>query len=809
MLVKESYLRKIIKESLLLEAVYKLNQLKSLSPELYDLINKQFIIINSTFTLENDKSPGRFFIDILYQCMRELLGEFDPADPSDSARLAEKIENICVQLILLYQYKETTSSIVQSGETFRDYIYAFMLNPTKFMINDLEDMPINDMITKLKYVYTNVMNKARISGPDRVMQFKNMIKKKDTYYPFGDKLVDGKYFVVCPLSMMSSIFWARTNVVGEDIVLPQQDDISWCTARFTGGNMFNTYFVAGGTNLFYFLPKDDNIGLKKFCVGITKLKESGVEELVMGGHTTVNFENEPIIQKEQVISKNLLQQVSRQLNVSMKTMDKLVEEMASKEPMDKYKYVSMLDLEQFAAATNLDTLAPADENGERDYQDLDNVSQQIENVLKVYKDPEYTNRGYKSDPKILRYVDKNWDMWKDAGVTISLKYLPDSKKISNSELILKNIKDIDSSQIAYASDDLINDKQFILNALNIDAAVSRYIHGDILNDREFILNILNIATTRLKNEEINKFYASQYCGFFDNLPDNFKNDEEIIGLILDINAMYYSEMPAKIKNNYNLALRAVKSNGDTIRYMPDAFKNDPEIIKLALDYNLENIAYASHLRNNKQFILSILKEKRLKRKNTEDLGKCVIMVSYIDSKLLRDEEVALAFLNDLLWADENIFYADPDNIHYIFTKIDHAQDQKNYDYELIKKCNSIFNFTYFMNESQEREAALLFQKQYRLVNYITYLFLTSKSKDYDGALEEVVELTGPISVHKALAETKGFTVYNPKEFDYTCRLNNTVLIPKTETMDESFKKSRKLIMTESEFKKLLKRLVNY
>ena len=37
MLVKESYLRKIIKESLLLEAVYKQKQLKELSPELYDL----------------------------------------------------------------------------------------------------------------------------------------------------------------------------------------------------------------------------------------------------------------------------------------------------------------------------------------------------------------------------------------------------------------------------------------------------------------------------------------------------------------------------------------------------------------------------------------------------------------------------------------------------------------------------------------------------------------------------------------------------------------------------------------------------
>ena len=99
MLIRESTLRKLIQETLLLEAIYKQKQLKELSPELYSAIDKQFILIDNTQSLDNEKSAGRFFIDALYLCMQELLGEFDPVTDLENTEFVEKVEDICSKLI--------------------------------------------------------------------------------------------------------------------------------------------------------------------------------------------------------------------------------------------------------------------------------------------------------------------------------------------------------------------------------------------------------------------------------------------------------------------------------------------------------------------------------------------------------------------------------------------------------------------------------------------------------------------------------------------------------------------------------------
>ena len=418
MLVKESYLRKIIRESLLLEAVYKQKQLKELSPELYSAIDKQFILIDNTQSLDNEKSAGRFFIDALYLCMQELLGEFDPIIDSKNTEFVEKVEDICSKLIYLFYQKEVTSSTIQSGETFRDYIYAFMTSPKNFMIKNEEGREVRDIISKLNIIFLNISVRANVVGMNRILQFKQQIKNKDTTYPFENELVDGKYLVVQPLNMLSSIFWARTNILGEDIVLPKEADTNWCTSRYES-NMFNTYFVAGGTNLFYFLPKDDLKGKEKFCVGLTKIKKNDKEVLTMGGHTTVDFENTAIIPNITEVNDNILREVSKRLNVSMETLNRLVEEMASKEAMDKYKYISLVDLPQFKSVTNFNTLAPINQKtGKRNPQDLRNIKSQIDTVFDTYKNNEYIQRGYKPDKSIIDYMLKTNPFWEKEGIGI-------------------------------------------------------------------------------------------------------------------------------------------------------------------------------------------------------------------------------------------------------------------------------------------------------------------------------------------------------------------------------------------------------
>ncbi len=659
MLIRESTLRKLIKETLLLEAVYKQKDLLTLSPDLTNIISQQFETIDHRFTLNNEKSPGRFFIDVLYQCMRELLGEFDPVVDARNGQFLEKVENICMQLVILFQQKEVSSSTVQTGETFKDYIYSFMLKPKEFLVKDYEDRPIIDMITKLRYVYNYVMSRSKISGPERIMQFIKMIKKKDTHYPFGNKLVDGKYFVVCPLNIMSSIFWARTNIKAENIILPYQDDPKWCTARFTGGNLFNTYFIAGGTNLFYFLPVNDITGREKFCVGFTKVKQGDVEMLIIGGHTTVDFANDPIIPYEQEVDDDVLKKVSNALNVSMNTLHQLVDEMTNKEPMDRYKYISLIDLEQFVATTNIDTLAPIidETTGERNPEDLDNIGRQINDILEMYQNPEYLARGYKPDPKILNYVDKKWDEWTSLGIYLDILNLPASRRISNKRKIIDMIDNGDSQALAYADDNLRTDPDLISYSLLNDFSSIRFADKRLLSNFDFVNNLIDKIEQNLINVasiqnghpmEVNRRrIQNQISDLFANVSHDLRNNRDIVLRLLHINGAIYPQINKNFQNDKEMALAAITSYGDIYYALADQFKDDINFAKIALENSDDFYIYRQfpdELKLDKQFLLDFL---------YKDLNRRYPIYQFLLPEMVRDVDVFVALLS-------------PSSIHFDF-----------------------------------------------------------------------------------------------------------------------------------------------
>ncbi len=647
MRIKESILRKLIKENLLLEAIYKQKDLVMLNPQLFDIISKQFSIIDPKFTLDNEKSPGRFFIDILYQCMKELLGEFDLVTDARNGQFLEKVENICIQLVILFQQKEVSSSTVQTGETFRDYIYKFMSNPTQFVVKNYDDRPIPDMITKLKYVYNYVMSRIKVSGPERIMQFINIIKLKDTYYPFGDKLVDGKYLVVCPLNIMSSIFWARTNIKAENIILPYQDDPKWCTARFTGGNLFNTYFIAGGTNLFYFLPVNDMTGRKKFCVGFSKMKQDGVEMLIIGGHTTVDFNNDPIIPRQGEVNDTVLKKVSKDLKVSMNTLHQLVDEMSNKAPMDRYKYISLIDLEQFVATTNVDTLAPVinEQTGERNPEDLHNIGEQINNILYMYKNPEYLARGFKPDPKILNYVDKKWDEWTSFGIYLDISNLPNSRKFSDKRKIMDMIDNKERSALAYADDSLRNDPDLISYAILKNFRITGYVDSKLLNDFDFVNNLI----TKIENPEVGpditydnatqQNQSFQAITLFGNISQNLRNNRDIALRLLKLYGGLYTNLNKNLQNDKEIAMAAISNYGDIYYAMPDQFKNDINFAKIALENSEDFQIYTlfpDELKRDKQFLLDFLHK---------DLNRRYPIYQFLLPEMAKDADVFITLLS--------------------------------------------------------------------------------------------------------------------------------------------------------------------
>jgi hypothetical protein len=493
--IAETLIRKLIIESiqekyLLTEARFALKNLlifketiiDSNGGNLFDAVNENFIANGgSQNDLNNPKSAGRFFIDVLFECMEELDGTL--ADNPNSVDIPDWIMTVTNYILFLFSQKEVTSRSVLSGETFKDYVLNFMLNYDKLSFPGAVTI-----YEKLKYVYQRLNEKSIVNNVDAILRNKDTIKRVETSYPFDEKIVSG-YLIVAPKTVQSSIFWARTNWLGEDIVLPGQDDISWCTARFKGGNMFTSYYNGGGTTLFYFLPEGDTRGNKKFCIGIMKKKKvspafqkelkkayqnetgrnfalqskedreiyeyeylkknpenHGVSyDLLVGGHTTVGFSNQPIFKDSDTQNQDLNDvRVRQKINSALNIKDenvllRIIKEMKNRDFIDLEKYIALIDVEVFAAATNLDTLAPIDPaTGQREREGLSSVSTQIQNVLSTYNSKLYKYKGYVPDEKILNYIDKNYSYWMNEGITLPF-YIPKKFQVNENE-IFKFIK---------------------------------------------------------------------------------------------------------------------------------------------------------------------------------------------------------------------------------------------------------------------------------------------------------------------------------------------------------------------------------
>jgi hypothetical protein len=471
----ERKIRKIIKETLLVEARRALRDLSAFKEveletqegetNLFDAINEEFMSINPQHDLNNPKSAGRFFVDVLYDCMNEITEEIKKGSAGED--IPDMVMTTCNRIAFLFKNKETTSKTVQSGENFKDYILNFMNNYHKISYPGT-----TTVCEKLKFVFDALNAKAHFSSMNSITESKNEIKSnRETLYLFGkDAIVEG-YKVVAPLTTRSSIFWARTNWLGEDIVLPEQDDISWCTARIKGGNMFN-YYSEAGTTLFYFLPEGDIKGKNKFCIGIKKVRHQksdipdeikmhhmvlsrkiseedfevwkyekikenpdlakGIFEydLLVGGHTTVDFKNRPILPSSDLnslLKPEVRSEIKKKLKIkSDSIIDKLQQEMEKRNYIDDTASLTTIDTEHFQSmikSLNLDVNEDDfydkyddDDEAEKAYvqhmEQNEDIVSQINKIIEASYSQLFEKKGFKIDQNVMKIIDKNYAEWK-------------------------------------------------------------------------------------------------------------------------------------------------------------------------------------------------------------------------------------------------------------------------------------------------------------------------------------------------------------------------------------------------------------
>jgi len=378
----------------------------------WDFANDEF----KTFYPNEDLSKRGPFFNCIKLCFDEFLSnENDP-----EFDVAENIREMIIYINALYDFR--------SNETVAPVYNKFIADG----YNGFEE---------LKQAYSKIYEHV---GPKNLNMFSNpthisLIKSSQTQYLFDtpDHTLNGLLCVI-PLTTMSSIFWARTNAQAQQVILtkldrskyyyPKDPDfLSWCTSFPDESNMFNSYFMRGGTTLFYFLPENDPQGLDKFCIGVTKVADENDKRkknysLICGGHTTVDFENKAFISERSNFESDQIQKIildkfgSRGLTKEM--LDIIIEKVSGRNPFDKYAYIGGLKPAEFAATVNMNTIGQTPGGKQQ-------IKQQIETILSVYQEPDFLKQ-YAPNPKIIAIINKDIRYFTECDV--SLKYLDSVKK---------------------------------------------------------------------------------------------------------------------------------------------------------------------------------------------------------------------------------------------------------------------------------------------------------------------------------------------------------------------------------------------
>ncbi len=576
MLITESNLRKLIYENFLLE-VKKLNELKE-NAILYSLFNEQFIALDINYDLNNPKSPGRHFSEILYACMRFLNSPayFSPdGQVLKMEDLRSVVYNICENLVLLHKKKEIKSKNVNykkadgTAASFKEYIDEFN---QKFASPNFQG---NNILEKIDFVCNEINEKSAVNSPDIIINNIQKIKKLETKYPFGENvIVDNKYKVVCPQTMASSIFWARTNAEGREIILPGKDDINWCTGRYKESNWFNTYFIGFGANLYYFLPIDDIDGVHKVCVGFFKEVDevTGEEKIYAGDSITVSFNNHMLFnaEKTELTAKNI-QVLADMLDIETDSILVLIDFMRDKAPRDTLKFVSLMDFDQFKSATNLNTIAPkiAEYHGMRDPEGVHAIGAQVSRVLEAYSNPKYLSK-YAINQDILNYCIKMWPIWMREGLQKNLNAKALFKAVpgltADKKFMISVIEKY-SHYAQYLDESLKNDIDIANIALDIGAEL--YYFGDeIRNNRELVLDV----------------FRKNSAKYIDDIGDKLAQDRSFVKEMIQIKPtiVEHPATKAKFGQDKELMLMAVKNNGYIFKMIDENFRKDFDVALAAV-----------------------------------------------------------------------------------------------------------------------------------------------------------------------------------------------------------------------------------
>lgn len=278
-------------------------------------------------------------------------------------------------------------------------------------------------------------------------------------------------------------------------------------------------------------------------------------------------------------------------------------------------------------------------------------------------------------------------------------------KRSDPTTVLKAVRKCPSA-IAYASEELQNDRKFIKQAVNQNAGVIKYVSERFRNDKALALlavrndrEIFSSLTEEMQSDadvaeaylggkpfelknapEIvrdNKEFAiktlSTYGGVLKDVSERLRADKDVVTAAVGSawNALGYAA--EELRADRDVVLAAVKHDGYALQFASDELKDDKEIVLTAIEtYEGDVLEYASErLKDDRETVLAAV-------------SRCENSIGFASERLRHDDEVIRAVLDAHPGQFENLPEDVQEDLDYILFGLErvvkHLPDPEDYSF---------------------------------------------------------------------------------------------------------------------------------
>jgi len=191
-----------------------------------------------------------------------------------------------------------------------------------------------------------------------------------------------------------------------------------------------------------------------------------------------------------------------------------------------------------------------------------------------------------------------------------LRFAPDSLR-SDAVTVLKVVKSCPSAFL-YASGELQNDREFVKQAVNQNPEVIQYVSDRFRNDKGIALLAVRV------DREI-----------FSSLPEEMQNDADVLEASLGGKLYNLRYASGKVRDNKELAVRALSRYGHVLEYVSDRLRADRDVVTAAVSSAWNALGFAAEdLRGDRDVVLAAVKH-------------CGYALQFASDELKDDKEIVL------------------------------------------------------------------------------------------------------------------------------------------------------------------------